>query len=139
MPKQSRPHCGGTTCRPPFVSVVVVGDDQIASLNERHLQHIGPTDVITFDLSDDEGISADEAASRAVEGEIIVSWDTAAREASTRGHTTEAELALYVVHGTLHLLGYDDHEPSDAATMHAMEDEILIGLGCGPVFGADKR
>ncbi len=113
------------------VSVAVVDDPTIARLNEQHLGHEGPTDVITFDFGDDEEDS--------VEGEIVLSVDTARREAEGRGHPVASEVALYVVHGTLHLLGYDDQLASDAREMHEREDAILTSLGIGPVYGRSAR
>ncbi len=115
------------------VSVAIVDDDTIASLNRKHLDHSGPTDVLTFDLRGERGQPA--SSNEPVDGEIVMSVDTAKREAAARGHTSNAELALYAVHGTLHLLGYDDHEDADAQRMHAMENLILTELGLGAVFG----
>lgn len=111
------------------VSLVLVDDAHIAELNERFLNHVGPTDVITFDLRESEVEGAN-----GVDGEIIISTDTAAREALARGHEVDKELALYAVHGVLHLLGHDDADDADAAAMHVMEDEILTSLGMGRVF-----
>lgn len=115
------------------LNVALVDDEHIATLNERHLGHSGPTDVLTFDLVDDD---ADKAAG--IEGEVVISVETAAREALARGHTLDAELALYAVHGTLHLLGYDDHNEKNAACMHAMEDDILTEIGLGAIYGGDR-
>jgi len=112
------------------VDVAIVSDEEMARLNEAHLDHTGPTDVLTFDLCDE----ADESA---IDGQIIMSLDTAKREADARGHSLEAELALYAVHGTLHLLGYDDQTPAEAAAMHELEDKLLKQMGIGPVFGCD--
>lgn len=109
------------------ISIALVDDPAIAEINKTHLNHQGPTDVITFDLRDEPAAP--------VEGEIVVSIDTATRESAARGHDLSAELGLYVVHGTLHLLGYDDHEEADAARMHAREDEILTALGVGSIYG----
>lgn len=117
------------------ISVAIVDDRRIAELNAKHLQHEGPTDVLTFDLgtshSQPDG-SKREALT--VDGEIVLSIETAQRLADERGHGVEAEAALYAVHGTLHLLGYDDSDDKSAAEMHAIEDEILIDTGVGPVY-----
>jgi probable rRNA maturation factor len=115
------------------ISFVFVGDDEMADLNEKHLGHQGPTDVLTFDLRDDGSPGG------AVEGEIVVSVDTAAREAAARGHSRDAELALYAVHGVLHLLGYDDGTKEQAARMHEVEDRVFTALGLAPVFGAVEK
>jgi len=116
------------------INIALVDDATIAALNEKHLQHTGPTDVLTFDLNDGE--SGPDGAAPAVDGEIVVSTETAAREARDRGHDLGAELALYAVHGTLHLLGYDDKDESDAARMHRVEDEILSSVGLSAVYAS---
>ncbi|MCH7994152.1 MAG: rRNA maturation RNase YbeY [Planctomycetes bacterium] len=115
------------------ISVALVDDPQIAELNAAHLGHDGPTDVLTFDLRDEKTQSGGSPNNR-IEGEIVVSVDTAAREAKSRGHDITTELALYAVHGTLHLLGFDDQASEDAARMHGLEDDILSSLGVGPVY-----
>lgn len=131
------------------IGVGLVDDAHMARLNELHLNSEGTTDVLSFDLRDAPSTPSvsdgklkhvvPHAADGPVEGEIVVSVDTAAREARRRGHTLEAELALYVVHGTLHLLGYDDRHGPDAAHMHDMEDDILSGIGLGRVYRADLQ
>ncbi|MCK4660511.1 MAG: rRNA maturation RNase YbeY [Phycisphaerae bacterium] len=118
--------------RPARIGVAVVDDVQIAAVNRQYLGHHGPTDVISFDLSEDE----DDAP---LEGEIIISWETAARQAAERDHSIEAEALLYTVHGVLHLIGYDDQADDDSATMHAEEDRILTLLGLGAVYGGEAR
>jgi len=110
------------------ISVALVNDATMARLNRDHLGHNGPTDVLSFDLRD----AVDEKT--AIDGEIVMSVDMAVKQARERGHAVEAELALYAVHGTLHLLGYDDRRKADAKRMHAMENEILTSIGmtfCG--------
>ncbi len=98
------------------LSVAVVTDDAIRALNRRFLGRDRPTDVLAFPL--------DEA-----EGEVVVSADRAVREAERRGVPPLAELMLYVVHGILHLSGYDDREPAAARRMHAETLRILRRLG----------
>jgi len=114
------------------VGVAIVDDPHIAALNRHHLNHDGPTDVLSFDLRGDRNESTETP--RDVEGDIVVSLDTAYREARRRAHGVEAELALYAVHGTLHLLGYDDADDAQAARMHEMEDEVLTSIGFPPVY-----
>ena len=99
------------------VDIAVVTSDQIAGMNKSYLNHRGPTDVLSFDLSDSSrpGISA----------QIVVCGDVAAEQAAARGLTPRRELMLYVTHGLLHLMGYEDHSIRGAARMHAREDEIL--------------
>jgi probable rRNA maturation factor len=60
--------------------------------------------------------------------------DEAGRQSAVRGHTVEQELLLYVVHGVLHCLGHDDHDPDAAARMHAEEDRVLAAVGVGVTY-----
>ncbi len=131
------------------ISVVLVDDTDMTYLNQRHLSRHEPTDVLAFDLRDElSDVHGDQSAADreaagiegpAIDGEIILSVDTAAREAQERGHACKAELALYAVHGTLHLLGYDDDREDSAAAMHEVEDEVLAAIGLGPVYRTDAR
>ena len=108
------------------VEVVLVDDRHIAELNERYLGHSGPTDVISFNLS--------ETGQSVLEGAVVLSTETATREAHRRGHDPVHEALLYAVHGVLHLTGLEDEDDQQAAQMHEMEDRILIEMGIGPVF-----
>lgn len=110
------------------LSVVIVGDSRMAALHQQYLNDPGTTDVLTFDLRDQPA--------GPLEGEIYVCRDEAARRAAERGHEATKELLLYTIHGLLHLLGYDDHDPADHAAMHAKEDQLLTAIGVGPVYGA---
>ncbi|MGC9454310.1 MAG: rRNA maturation RNase YbeY [Phycisphaerae bacterium] len=97
--------------------IAVVDGDEIARLNRRWLDHAGATDVLSFDMSDpaEEGLSA----------EIIVCGDVAAAEARARGLGVQRELMLYVTHGLLHLMGYDDTDHKSAKVMHARQEQLL--------------
>lgn len=98
------------------ISVAIVDDPAIHQLNRQYLQHDYPTDVLSFLLSE---------PGEPLEGEIIISADTAANRAAEFQNTPLAELLLYAVHGTLHLCGYDDHEPEDEQMMRAKEASYL--------------
>ncbi len=115
------------------LSFVLTDDDEIARLNSDYLSHEGPTDVLSFDLRDDR------AGDGHVEGEIVISVETAIRQAAVRGHSVDAEAALYAIHGVLHLLGYEDGNPDEAARMHDTEDRILSSIGLGPIFDVDAE
>ncbi len=104
------------------VEVAFVDDGTIAELHERFLGISGPTDVITF--PHDEAVLPE---SERTLGEIVVSTDTAARQAPEYGADPLEEAYLYVVHGLLHLLGYDDHEEDEAERMAERQLEILAG------------
>lgn len=102
------------------VSVAVVDDQAMHELNRQFLQHDYPTDVLSFSLSD----TADP-----LEGEIVVSADTAARQAAAYGWQAADELLLYVVHGALHLIGHSDKGAEESAAMRAREAEVIDALG----------
>lgn len=99
------------------LSIVLVDDATIHRLNARHLGHDWPTDIITFPLDDPD---TDELS-----GELVISAETARTVAGTLGIDPLDEVRLYVVHGILHLCGYDDHDPRDRARMREREAEIL--------------
>ena len=90
-----------------------------------------PADNPADDLAEDQT----DQSHPTLDGEIVISVDTARRESQNRGHTLSDEVLLYAVHGTLHLLGYDDHTEDEAQAMHRKENEILTRLGIGPVYG----
>jgi len=102
------------------LDIAVVDDDHMQRLNRDYLQHDYPTDVLSFALTEEADY---------LEGQIVVSADTAAREAQEYGWDFCSELALYVVHGALHLIGYRDKSPGELAEMRAAELRILNRLG----------
>jgi probable rRNA maturation factor len=107
------------------VSVAIVDDTTIHRLNREYLQHDEPTDVLSFVLDQNENT---------LEGEIVVSADTAASTAARFDWSTADELLLYVVHGTLHLLGYDDQEPAGQQEMRDRERHYLTAFGLKPRY-----
>jgi probable rRNA maturation factor len=115
------------------VSIAIVDDAQIRKLNKQFLNSKSATDCLSFDLSDDEVPQPPKLF------ELIVNGEMAVREANLRGHSSEAELALYITHGLLHHLGFDDSTESQAWKMHDMEDEILQQLGYGLVYNKGER
>ena len=107
------------------VSIAIVDDAEIRKVNKQFLNHNCPTDCLSFNLSDDENRKLFE---------LVVNAEKAVKEATLRGHSSEAELALYVTHGLLHNLGFDDSTQGQAKKMHDAEDEILQQLGYGLVY-----
>ncbi len=103
------------------ISIALVDDATIRVINRRHLDHDWPTDVISFDLSDPGDFS--------LTGELVVSAEMAVATAREAGVAPRSELALYVVHGLLHLCGLDDREIEDAEVMRRREGEILAAEG----------
>jgi probable rRNA maturation factor len=111
---------GGKLAGKARISVAVVDDATIARLHRRFLRRRGPTDVLSFVLDEGEG---------GLEGEVVVSAETARRMAPRFGWTAAEELLLYVIHGTLHLAGCDDRTPREQARMRSREEEVLARLG----------
>lgn len=103
------------------LSIAVVSDADIALLHERYLAEAGPTDVLSFDLRDD-------CDSGPIEGEVVVSAETARRQAARLGLDEREELLRYVIHGTLHLVGLDDKTTGQRAHMRREENRILNHL-----------
>jgi probable rRNA maturation factor len=107
------------------LSLVLVGDRRIRALNRAWREVDRATDVLSFPLSDPPGIGP-------VLGDVVVSFDTAARRARAEGRPIARELERYLAHGILHLLGYDHERPEDARRMAEKEaalarDEGLVG------------
>lgn len=100
-----------------LISLAIVDDATIHELNRRHLGHDWPTDVITFRLSDLDDLE--------LSAEIVLSAEMAATTALAADVDAQAELSLYLVHGLLHLCGYDDQSPSDRAAMRGREASVL--------------
>jgi probable rRNA maturation factor len=111
-------------CNEAEVTIAILDDKAICELNSKFLNSQTPTDVISFDTS--------QADSRCFD--LAVNAEMAARQAQSRGHEAEAELALYVLHGLLHNLGFDDTETAKAEKMHKTEDDILQKSGYGVVY-----
>ena len=102
------------------ISLALVDDKMVADINKRFLDHDGPTDVITFPMSNPKA--------KKLEGELVLGVNVAQREAEERGHDVHTELCLYVIHGVLHLCGFDDRSKKDAAVMRRKEREYLAKL-----------
>ena len=101
---------GGPLPRLGEVEVTLVSDATIARVHRDFMDIPGATDVITFG-----------------HGEIVISAETARANAAHYGRPLDEEIALYIVHGLLHLNGYEDKEPEAAARMHRLQEQILAG------------
>ncbi|MCR4288750.1 MAG: rRNA maturation RNase YbeY [Candidatus Scalindua sp.] len=102
------------------LSIAFVDNKEIKKLNNRYFNLNEVTDVIAFPLNNHKS---------ALNGEIVVSVETAVDTAMKENIDVEAEIILYVVHGLLHLLGYRDGDRNDARIMHEKESNILKTLG----------
>jgi len=131
------------------VSIAIVGDAKIRKLNKQFLNRNFTTDCLSFDLSEDEDIIAVSDLPAPVKNrkskiedrksfELVVNAERAVKEANLRGHSSEAELALYITHGLLHHLGFDDSKQAKAKKMYQTEDEILQQLGFRLVYNKRK-
>jgi probable rRNA maturation factor len=107
----------------PMVEVAVVSDKMIGQVHEEFMGIPGATDVITFD-----------------HGEIVISAETAVLYAKEHKHLVDEELALYIVHGLLHLNGYDDTTPAAKRRMFRVQDRIWreVQEAVGPSDGKDR-
>jgi probable rRNA maturation factor len=110
------------------VSVVLTDSETVKQLNRDYRGVDEPTDVLAFHMLPQKGIDDSFAlppddVTRL--GEVIISYPQAAEQAREQGHTTEKELALLVIHGILHLTGYDHEEPEEESKMREKERELL--------------
>lgn len=106
------------------LSVVLCDDPFIHALNKQWRGVDSPTDVLSFAMGEGE----DAGLNPEVIGDIVISLDTAARQAAEVGHPIEREVRVLLVHGLLHLLGYDHLEPDDAVEMAEAEAKLLAHL-----------
>jgi probable rRNA maturation factor len=114
------------------LSVAVVGDTAMSRLHRRFADTPGPTDVLAFDLGS-------QPARGHLDAEVILCASFAWRVAQGQLPAARRELALYLVHGILHLAGYEDGTPAGFEAMHTREDQLLSQLGLGPVFRQRAR
>lgn len=112
--------------RKALINIEIADDKKIVAVNKKFLKKSSVTDVISFDVSQGKEKVFD----------IIVNAELAKRQAKKRGHSAFSELALYVLHGLLHQLGFNDLTPRKAMKMHRTEDEILQKHGFGVVYAA---
>jgi probable rRNA maturation factor len=109
-------------CPEAELSILIVDDQQIAQLNLQYLNREGPTNVIAFPMR--QGPYSDIAPN--LLGDIVISADTVEREAKNAGISTQDRFDQLIIHGTLHLLGYDhEHNASEAGKMQQKEKELL--------------
>lgn len=109
------------------ISLAFVDNTTIHRINKQFLDHDEVTDVITFPLSG--------KGAKKLEGELVVGAAVAVEQAAERGHDVVVELCLYVIHGLLHLCGYDDRDEKDALEMRGKERYYLTALGFPDITG----
>lgn len=107
-------------------TILLSGDEQLHELNLKYLGIDAPTDVLSFPAD-----FVDPDTNVNYLGDILISYPRAQAQAAGGGHLVEQELSLLVVHGMLHLLGYDHAEPEEKEKMWAVQANVLDRLGCG--------
>jgi len=110
------------------VSIVLSGDEHMRELNRQFMGYDTPTDVLSFPSED-----TDPDTDSLYLGDIVISYPQATRQAAQEGHSVQAELQLLVVHGMLHLLGYDHADEQGKTAMWAEQRKILDRLGVGEI------
>ncbi|MEM8669663.1 MAG: rRNA maturation RNase YbeY [Planctomycetota bacterium] len=115
-----RTACRFQACDRGSIGIRITDDPEIHRINRDYLQHDYPTDVISFGYQLEPPL---------VEGELVVSFDTARREADVTGWCSASELLLYIVHGTLHICGLDDQEIEARNEMRHAEQHVMRQLG----------
>lgn len=108
------------------VSLVFVDDARIQGLNEQYRGVDSPTDVLSFAMLEGESVPGEEE--EVILGDVVISLQTAGRQAREFGHSFRREAAYLTVHGVLHLLGYDHQGEEDRQSMRQKEEEILTHL-----------
>jgi probable rRNA maturation factor len=109
------------------LGIIIVGAKEMARVNWQFLQHEGSTDVITFDHT--EKRKSENGKRKELHGELFICVDDAVTQAKEFGTSWQAEVVRYVVHGVLHLLGYDDLKPDLRRTMKREENRLVRRLG----------
>ena len=112
------------------MSVLLTGDDMIRDLNRRYRGADAATDVLAFPQEEGEGASAESLpqAGEMLLGDVVISVEAAARQAAEQGHSLDRELGLLLVHGILHLLGWDDSTPRQRRRMMERGREVVDSL-----------
>jgi probable rRNA maturation factor len=116
--------------RPVEISVTLTGDEQVRELNAQWRGKDKPTNVLSFPMADELDLTRANVAERELLlGDIILARGVCAAEAAEKGVSFEDHAMHLLVHGTLHLLGYDHHDEAEAADMEAREVRALERLG----------
>ena len=109
------------------LDLIFVDPDEMAELNEAHMGHDGPTDVLSFPLDSEDDVLDGPMPLHL--GDVVVCPEVAERQAPEHCGTVDAELSLLVIHGVLHILGHDHAEPEETAVMQDRERHHLSVLG----------
>lgn len=107
------------------VNIVILDNESISALNKKYLDKKGPTDVLAFSMKEGK---EDFVTNNEVLGDIAVSAEMAKQRSNELEVDFQKELLLYIIHGVLHLIGYEDNKPSSKSKMKEKEKELLSQL-----------
>ncbi len=110
------------------LSVTVTDDETVRSLNREYAGEDAVTDVLSFSQREGEEFAAPPGRVPPL-GEVVIAYPQAFRQAREHGHPADAEVARLLIHGILHLLGYDHGEPEEERRMRAREEELVEATG----------
>ena len=121
------------TVTPVEMGLVITDDETIQQLNKTYRGEDEPTDVLAFHMLPNSGQEPEQSFISPPDGihhlgEVVISYPKAVQQAQEQGHSVMRELALLIIHGVLHLLGYDHEQPQERERMRARENEILEKL-----------
>jgi len=117
------------------LGLVIASQERVQQLNRDYLGRDKPTDVIAFSMLPEQSAGGESFVPPPDGllhlGEVIISYPQAVAQAEEQGHSTEREIAILIIHGVLHLLGYDDEKPELKREMRAREKELLSRIEGG--------
>ena len=123
---------------PAELSVVLADDELVHRLNREYRGKDKPTNVLSFALTEAEEPEAQEGVPVML-GDVILAYETVAREASEQGKSFKDHMTHLVMHGVLHLLGYDHETDDEAEEMEALETRLLATLGIADPYAANHQ
>jgi probable rRNA maturation factor len=107
------------------LSILLVDEDTMSAYHEKYLGEPGPTDVLSFPMDELRPPSDDDEPPEGLLGDVVLCPAVTSRQAAEHGRSAQAEAEYLLVHGLLHLLGYDHAEPEEKAEMFALKDRLL--------------
>jgi probable rRNA maturation factor len=113
---------------PVEISLILTGDRRVQELNRDYRGQDRPTDVLSFSLWEGQVPPPPPPGQPRLLGDVVISLETARRQASEQGHDLCREVAWLISHGVLHLLGYDHPDPKSRKSMQAIEEQVLAAL-----------
>jgi probable rRNA maturation factor len=124
--------------RPVELSVLLTGDEQVRALNSQWRGKDTPTNVLSFPLAEDDDLASSLTdGPELMLGDIVLARGVCEAEAADKGVPVETHATHLLVHGTLHLLGYDHHDDAEAADMEAREVRALARLGIADPYALE--